>query len=183
MFGFSKNSLFRKTREGVAVSHPAGLDIVLRPLTGADREQLAGHLARLSPTDRRTRFFHQMSDEAVRRYAERIDWKTAFLVGAYVDGELRGAGELVPEGEEGRAEIAVTVERDWRHASLGRILVAALLVVAEQQGMRSVKLVFLRENAAMRKLAKDIAARVNSTAGISEAEVTLTPGLAARAGS
>lgn len=175
MFGFSKNSLFRKTREGVAVSHPAGLDIVLRPLMAEDRERLAAHMMRLSPVDRRTRFFHQTSDEAIARYCERIDWKTAFLVGAFMEDTLRGVGELVPEGNDGAAELAVTVEEGWRHAALGRILVATLLVVAEEYGLRSAKLLFLHENEAMRRLVADIGARLGSASGVTEALVDLGP--------
>lgn len=175
MFGSSRNSLFRRTRGGIAVRHPAGLDIVLRPLMAEDRERLAAHLMRLSPADRRTRFFHQTSDEAIARYCGRIDWKTAYLVGAVVEDTLRGVGELVPEGEDGAAEIAVTVEEGWRHAALGRILVAALLVVAEENGLRSAKLLFLHENEAMRRLVSDIGARLGSASGVTEALVDLGP--------
>lgn len=175
MFGYPRNSLFRKTRGGIAVLHPSGLDIVLRPLTAIDRDSLADHLRRLSPDDRRTRFFHQMNDEAIQRYCEGLDWQAAFHVGAFVSDTLRGVGELVPEGDEGAAEIAVTVEQNWRHAALGRILVAALLVVAEERGLKSAKLLFLRENAAMRKLVSDIGARLTAASGVTEAQVDFRP--------
>lgn len=175
MFGFSRNSLFRKTRGGVAVNHPSGVSIVLRTLGRDDQHLLAEHLRRLSPDDRRTRFFHQMGDEAIQTYCERINWKDAFIVGAFVEGELRGAGELVPEGGEGGGEIAVTVEQEWRHAALGRILVAALLVVAEGRGLPSARLFFLRENSAMRKLVADIGARLSAASGVTEAKVEFRP--------
>lgn len=175
MFGYPRNSLFRKTRGGIAVMHPSGLDIVLRPLTATDRSILADHLRRLSPDDRRTRFFHQMNDAAIQRYCDEINWQAAFLVGAFVKGSLRGVGELVPEGGEGTAEIAVTVEQEWRHAALGRILVAALLVVAEERGLKSAKLLFLRENSAMRKLVADIGARLTAASGVTEAQVDFRP--------
>lgn len=170
MFGYPGNSLFRRSRGGLSVAHPSGLAILLAPLGARDATVLAAHLRRLSPQDRQTRFFHLMSDAAIDRYVERIDWAGAFLFGLRIEGTLRGVGELGADGE-----IAVTVEEGWRHLALGRVLVAALLVAAKAQGLRSATLFYLNENAPMRALASDLGARLSADHGVTEARVPVGP--------
>ena len=175
MFGPRKNRLFKPTRTGVSVRHPSGLDIELRPLTKRDAAIHAEHLKRLPPEDRRTRFFLAMNDAAITSYSDHIDWKAAFVVGAFIDGTLRGVGELSEPNAQGEAEIALTVEPAYRHAAIGRILLAAMLVAAEAEGVTTARLLFLRENDAMRRLAGDIGARLSSASGVTEALVPLPP--------
>lgn len=146
-----------------------GLRITVRAMNRRDAQRIAQHFKRLPPDDRRTRFFLAMNDSAIESYSARLDWENTVVFGAFANGVLRGVGELVPQREGSDAELAVTVEPGFRHVAIGRLLVSALLVEARVGKLREVRLVFLRENDAIRALARDAGARLVSNADLVEA--------------
>ncbi len=174
MFKTRRNTIFHKSAHGLDVSHPSGLRIHIRPLSVRDQQIHTEHLLRLSDEDRRKRFFQAMDDASIVRYSKRIDWDRSFILGAFVDDELRAVGSLMPI-ENDEAELAVTVEQAFQHAAIGRILVATLLVAARLAGLSAVRLIFLHENTPMRMLARDIHADLRSAQGVVEGVVPLTP--------
>lgn len=155
---------------GLLTGHPE--QFRLQGLNRPDAPQLAAHLLRLPPEDRRARFHAGMSDAAISIYVDRIDWSQVFIFGAFVAGELRAVAELVPM-TEAEGEIAVTVEPQMRHDGLGRLLVVAAMLAARRIGMRQVELDYLLRNTAMAALMREMGARTRLRGPVVEAVITL----------
>lgn len=157
---------------GLMLRHPRRVH--LRGLDRRDAPMLAAHLLRLSPEDRRARFHGAMSDYAINAYVHRIDWRRAYIFGAWIGGELRGVAELAPlPGPEG--EIAVSVETRCRQDGLGLLLVVAAMLAARRIGLPRVTLSYLPRNTAMAALARDLGATTRSRPQVIEAVITLPP--------
>lgn len=161
-------------RQGPALltGHPGRFQI--RGLDRRDAPLLAAHLLRLSPEDRRTRFHGALHDDAVTAYVDRIDWRRAYVFGAIVGTELRGVAELIVESDS-RGEIAVSVEPDFRHDGLGRLLVIAAMLAARRLGLKQLLLTYQPGNTPMVTLARDLGARTERRHQAVEAVITLSP--------
>ncbi|SDF79942.1 Acetyltransferase (GNAT) family protein [Limimonas halophila] len=129
---------------------------VVRRLWPPERPLLEAHLLRLDACDRRMRFCAPTGDDAIRRYVHAIDWMNSDVVGCFLDGELRGAAELVrmPGAAVTTAEASVSVERAVRGRGLGTALVGRLLLIARNRVVRRVEMLCLAENAMMRRIAR-----------------------------
>jgi len=136
--------------------HELWTDAVVRRLWPAERSLLAAHLHRLDACDRRMRFCAPVSDAAIDRYVQAVDWLSSDVVGCFVAGELRGAAELVrmPGAGVPAAEASVSVERPFRGHGLGSALVGRLLLIARNRFVRRVEMLCLAENAMMRRIAR-----------------------------
>lgn len=163
-FSFSKGFLRRKD---------AAPKIVLRGLTRRDQRQHAAHLLRLSREDRRARFHVTTKDEAVEAYSRGLDWQRGLIFGLFVDGVLRGVGELIGQGET--AEISLSVEAPWQHAGFGRTLALALILAARRTGVTEITMSFLSDNLPMRALSRDMGAVAGPLSTVIEAVKTIPP--------
>ncbi len=133
----------------------SGAAPAFRKLTIADRFAFEEHLLRLDPNDRRLRFWGGVRDEAVRDYCARLDWTAAVIMGAFVDGGLRGVGELVRVRvvPQMAAEIALSVEGSWQNAGVGTELLRRVLILARNRYIDRVYMLCLAENKKMQKIA------------------------------
>jgi len=134
-----------------------------RKLLRSERELLAGHLLRLTHDDRCMRFCSVVNDEHLLRYAALDDGRQRIVIGYFVGGVLRGAGELVFLGAppwQGEAEVSLSVEREVQGRGVGAELLRRLLLVARNRGVRGVLLVALRENRRVQRLATRCGARL-----------------------
>ncbi|TRW97774.1 GNAT family N-acetyltransferase [Paracoccus sp. M683] len=156
---------------GLLTRHPGQLR--LRGLGRRDAAQLAAHLLRLPPEDRRARFHGGMNDFAVNGYVNRIDWPHVYIFGAFVAGDLRAVAELVPLSGETAGEVAVSVEPQYQHAGLGKLLVLATMLAARRIGLARIVLAYLSRNTAMQALARDMGARTMTRGPVIEATITL----------
>jgi hypothetical protein len=110
------------------MQEPLTESATIRRLWEADRELLRDHLLRLDVQSRHDRFNGGASDEFLDRYADHCFTPGDVIFGAFVDGELRGAGELRPIDPKearppflaapGRAEAAFSIERAYRRRGL-----------------------------------------------------------------
>lgn len=173
MFEESRNSVFRKSRDGLEIRNPDGLHITLRGLSASDAEQHAGHLQRLDPEDRRMRFHSALSDAAVADYSSHMDWAHSYVFGVFVDGTLRAMGELIPLDDSQEGELSVSVERDFRKAGLGRILVRALMMAGRRIGLKRIRMVYKRDNDRMRALARSVGAQSEVASDVVEGIVSI----------
>ena len=162
--GFGKG-LFRR--------HPAPPKVVLRGLTRRDQSQHAAHLLRLSREDRRARFHVSAKDEAVEAYSRGLDWQHDLIFGLFVDGILRGVGEMIRAGDT--AEISLSVEAQWQHAGFGRTLALALVLAARRVGVTEINMSFLSDNRSMRALSRDLGAVSGPLATVIESVKTIPP--------
>ena len=135
---------------------------VIRTLLPTEFDLLKEHLLRLAPQDRRLRFTGQCDDATVARHADGLDRFRALVVAWIEDGQVRGAAEVLrfdPPGAE-RAELAVTVEKDWQDRGVGTELLRRALTIARNRGVEQVLMVCLAENSRMRHLAEKFRGRI-----------------------
>jgi len=126
--------------------------ISYRRVLPAEAAAVAGHLKRLSPAQRQTRFFHYVGDDSIDRYVDGITWSRAVVVGAFDEGHLRGVAEVM-QGV-GCAELAVSVETDWQGLHRATELTRRALLAARNRSFGDVSVRFLRENGPMKGIAR-----------------------------
>jgi GNAT superfamily N-acetyltransferase len=130
---------------------------VVRRLWPADLPAFREHLLRLDPQSRRQRFAMSVNDEFIIRYAERCFGIDDVIYGYYVDGTLRGAGELRAVGANiigGSVEAAFSVETGWRRKGVGSELMARIVRAARNRRADALYMSCLASNVAMQGLAR-----------------------------
>lgn len=152
-----------------------GGGIRLRGLLARDRRLHTAHLLRLSSEDRRARFNGAISDKAVIAYSRSLDWSRAWVFGAFVDGVLRGVGELLPAPGGDQGELSISVERAYQHNGIGKMLSLALVLVARRTGMDTIRILYVRNNERMRALVRGLGARTSIEPDLIEGVMTLPP--------
>ena len=108
----------------------------LRPMTPEDRALLVEGLGRMSEQSRFARFGSGISrlSDAELRYLTEVDQVTHVAWGALIDDVPAGVGRYIL-GEDGVAEIAVTVVDEFQRRGLGRALFDALVASARASGI------------------------------------------------
>lgn len=151
---------------------------LFRKLRAGERRELEAHFLRLADEDRRLRFGGlSVKPQALAAYLRAIDWTRSVMIGAFVDGSLRGVGQIaVAKGSAlaalpslwpraDGAEFAVSVERDWQRRGLGRRLLAQAVVVARNRSIPALYMYCLPENERMRRLAARAGVRLATEEG------------------
>jgi GNAT superfamily N-acetyltransferase len=134
---------------------------VYRKLLPYEIWRLREHLLRLSPADRRLRFFTGAGTEFIAAHCRRIDGVSAVVVGFFESGVLRGAAELhLVDAIAGLGELAVTVEHDWQDRQIGTTLLDHAITIAENRGVRSIEMICLVDNGRMQHVARKFAERL-----------------------
>jgi len=151
------------------------LRTVIRRLWPAEAHQLRDHLLRLDMDDRIKRFGCATSDEWAVRYCARFDWFRSVVLGFWVDGELRGVGELKPFGSEWPpvAEIAVTVEKAFTNRGVGSELLRRLITVARNRGIARLYMLCLPGNRQIQRIVRKFDAVLNFHDDRVEGEIEL----------
>jgi hypothetical protein len=90
----------------------------IRVLGTSGLEDYYAHLLRLDPV----RSLPVSADGAIGAHCLRLLSVGAILVGAYVDGVMRAAAEIVPDRSARQAEAAITVEAGFEDREFGRML-------------------------------------------------------------
>ena len=139
-------------------------DVHIRRLWGADKAAFRDHLLRLDPVSRAERFSGGVSDEFLIRYAENCFGAGDLVFGAFVDGELHGAGELrsqsaiwterAPFAQRVEAEAAFSVEQGFRRRGVGEQLFARIVQAATNHGVETIEIQCQADNRPMQGLAK-----------------------------
>lgn len=147
----------------------------IRRLWKTDKSQILRHFRRLDPATRRLRFGVSVSRQFLQGYVEDILSIDSIVYGAFVDGSLRGVGELrVLLGRwPPRAEVALSVEAAFQEEGIGDALFARLVASAQNRGVRTLYMMCLRENIRMQHLARKHEAYLKYEIG--EVEATLDP--------
>jgi GNAT superfamily N-acetyltransferase len=86
-------------------------------------EDYHAHLLRLDRTSR----FPSADDHAVDAHCLDLVAAGAILVGAYVNGVMRAAAEIVPDRTARRAEAAITIEDGYRDRGFERELTTRII--------------------------------------------------------
>lgn len=140
---------------------------VIRRLWKPDKAAFRDHLLRLDAESRNDRFAMSVSDEFLRHYAENCFGLDDTVYGYFVEGDIRGAGELrrvgAPDARSGLspvAEAAFSVERDWRHRGVGAELMARIVRAARNRRTQTLYMSCLARNRAMQALARKFEAEM-----------------------
>ncbi|WP_407518633.1 GNAT family N-acetyltransferase [Methylobacterium oryzisoli] len=138
------------------MSHRDADGYLVRRLWPADRVAVEAHFRRLDRETRFSRFMGTVSEAGVQAYGAGALARDGVVYGAFVDGVLRGIGELRPMESGGlgtEAEAAFTVERPYRRRGLGTALATRLRGAARHAGVARVHLRALASNRALLGLA------------------------------
>jgi GNAT superfamily N-acetyltransferase len=129
---------------------------LIRKVWLGEADQYRDHLLRLDPASRRNRFAGAVSDDFVRDYARLSLGIDAMIHGFFVDGVLRGAGELrqigAPLARE--AEAAFSIEQPWQSHGVGSALLERTLLAARNRGLKFLHMACLADNKRMQQLAR-----------------------------
>ncbi len=138
--------------------------MIIRPLTVFEREIVENFYLTLSPADRRKRFCCALGDATISGYVRGLDFRRDTVLGAF-DGEaqLVGVAELVRGAKA--SEMAFSVRSDRRGRKIGTLLMQRLLVRARLCGVRQVYVMFLADNAPMRRMALRAGMSIQTTDG------------------
>jgi GNAT superfamily N-acetyltransferase len=175
----------RKPPEGLATGKakggPKNMDDllieggVIRKLWAHERSAYLDHLLRLDADSRHARFGGAVADEVIRRYVEGADPRSAVLHGFFVDGTLRGIGELrLLGGVANSAEAAFSIEKPWQSHGVGSALLERTLLTARNRGIKHLQMVCLADNRRMQELARKFDAELSFDFGSVIGEV-VTP--------
>ena len=144
--------------------------MIIRPLTVFEREAVRNFYLALTPDDRRKRFCCSLSDETISKYVDRVNFTGDTVLGAFDEhAQLVGLAELV-RGAEKKGEMAFSVRPDRRGQKIGTRLMHRLLLRATMCGVRKVFVMFLSDNAPMRKMASRAGMSVSTVDGEAQAE-------------
>jgi GNAT superfamily N-acetyltransferase len=148
-------------------------DAVIRKLWIGETDKYREHLLRLDAVSRRSRFGGGVSDAFICNYADLSTSLDALVHGCFIDGVLRGAGELRPLGRNvpQQAEAALSVEKPWQSHGVGSALLARTLLAARNRGFRLLHMVCLAENQRMQQLARKFDAELSFDFGSVVGEV------------
>lgn len=138
------------------------------------KSQIREHLLRLPLTDRYMRFFSTLSKESIDKYVNSINLNSltgeaGFGIFLNIDGpRLVGfchVAQTNDETEERCAEMAISVDADYRRRGFGRILFKRGLLHCESYNIKRVYMNCLASNTIMKKLAKEEGMKIISSFG------------------
>ncbi|HEV2954625.1 MAG TPA: GNAT family N-acetyltransferase [Xanthobacteraceae bacterium] len=145
----------------------------IRKLWISEADLYRDHLLRLDGESRRNRFGGGVSDEFIRTYVGLSLGLDAVIHGFFVDGALRGAGELRPLGKRfaEEAEAAFSIEKPWQSHGVGTALLERTLLAARNRGFKLLHMACLAENRRMQQLARKFDAELTFDFGSVVGEV------------
>jgi GNAT superfamily N-acetyltransferase len=135
----------------------------IRKLWMGEADAYRDHLLRLDTESRYRRFSGAVSDEYIRRYADKAYDVGTVIHGFFVDGVLRGVAELHPLGSlfSGEAEAAFSIEQPWQSHGVGTVLLERTLLSARNRGCKTLQMHCLAENSRMQALVRKFEADLN----------------------
>lgn len=168
-----------------------GTAVYLRTITPDDEELIRAGIAKLSAESRYLRFFSPapaVPDEVVQRLVD-VDGHDHIAWGALCSscpgwpaiGAVHAVRHGTAQGDESRVgEFSIAVLDEFQGKGLGRMMTAALLVQCWAEGLTSLDVNTLSENAAAKQLVKSMGAVWKSeSAGVAEYALDVAAGLAA----
>jgi len=143
----------------------------IRKLWIGEAAKYREHLLRLDPESRRNRFGGAVSDDFVRDFARLTFGLDTVVHGFFVDGVLRGVGELRPLDAADEAEAAFSIEADWQSHGVGSALLERTILAARNRGIKLLHMSCLAHNRRMQQLARKFDAELTFDFGSVVGEV------------
>jgi GNAT superfamily N-acetyltransferase len=143
-------------------------------LAGASRPQLVRHFLNLGPEDVRLRFGVLISEAAIARYVERIDFDTDAVFGVHDDQlALAAVAHVAFTGDF--AELGVSVLPGQRGRGFGSALLARAADHVRNRFVTRLFMHCLAENAAMMHIARKLGMTICVNSGEADAFIRLPP--------
>jgi len=129
---------------------------LIRKLWVGEADKYRDHLLRLDPDSRRNRFGGAVSGEFIQNFVTMTLSLDAVVHGFFVDGVLRGSGEMRSLGETApdEAEVAFSIEKPWQSHGVGTLLLERTLLAARNRGIKLLHMTCLADNRRMQQLAR-----------------------------
>jgi hypothetical protein len=108
----------------------------IRVLSPGSIEDFHAHLVRL---DRASRFPGE-DDRSIDVHCLGLVAAGAILIGAFVDGVMRAAAEIVPDRTARRAQAAITIEGGFEDLGLERDLTARIIDEAQRYHLNNLRI-------------------------------------------
>ena len=145
----------------------------IRKLWIGEAEKYRDHLLRLDSDSRRNRFGGAVSDEFIHSFVAMTLSLDAVVHGFFVEGVLRGAGELRAFGTTiaDEAEAAFSIEKPWQSHGVGSALLERTLLAARNRGIKLLHMTCLANNRRMQQLARKFDAELTFDFGSVVGEV------------
>jgi GNAT superfamily N-acetyltransferase len=139
--------------------------LVVRRLWPTETALFREHFNRLDNESRILRFGGFVHDTLIDNYVRSAMSGDGLVYGAFVDGELRGVGEIRISTTDypWRAEAAFSVEPDWQHKGLGDALMERIIAVARNRSISGLDMWCRASNHNMRRLADKHGADIEFT--------------------
>jgi len=153
------------------------MQVVIRNLWPAALPQFRRHLHRLDRKTLTERFGRIVSDEWLDGYCEATDLVRGAIVGCWIDGLLRGVGELRRHERLGSAaaEVARTLEPAFPDRGFGSVLVQRLVLPARNRGLDRLYILTDTSNGRMRRILRRLGCPVRFAGTQIEADRALAP--------
>ena len=153
--------------------------VPIRSLGANHRERIARHLLALEPRDRYLRFGFMANDDQVQRYVDSLNFERDEIFGIYNRRlELIAMAHLAFSANkklEACAEFGVSVSKSARGRGYGARLFDRAAMHARNDGVSTMMIHALSENAVMLKIARNAGAEVERDGADSEAHLRLMP--------
>ncbi len=131
-----------------------------------DADRYADHLLRLSPEDRRLRFFGDAEDFLIELHAGAAASDKRIVAICEEDGVIRAAAELLADPTRPEVgELAFTVEEGCQRKGMGSALMKEVIDAGVQAGFRKLELEILPDNESMLALARRFFERIEARDG------------------
>jgi GNAT superfamily N-acetyltransferase len=149
--------------------------LFVRALTPSELPNYVEHLLRLDSADRRMRFGFPIGDTGMRALVQRIDLRTGHILALFDDIDVVAAAHIGRASDD-VAELALSVDREWRGRGVGSELFARAVLWARNRGIRQAIVYCLSENQAMRHIVRKAGGQMTVAAGEIEGQLELLPG-------
>jgi GNAT superfamily N-acetyltransferase len=165
--------------DGVPAHRKSSVLVPIRSLGANHRERIARHLLALEPRDRYLRFGFMANDDQVQRYVDSLNFERDEIFGIYNRRlELIAMAHLAFSANkklEACAEFGVSVSKSARGRGYGARLFDRAAMHARNDGVSTMMIHALSENAVMLKIARNAGAEVERDGADSEAHLRLMP--------
>jgi GNAT superfamily N-acetyltransferase len=165
--------------DGAPTHRKSSVLVPIRSLGANHRERIARHLLALEPRDRYLRFGFMANDDQVQRYVDSLNFERDEIFGIYNRRlELIAMAHLAFSANkklEACAEFGVSVSKSARGRGYGARLFDRAAMHARNDGVSTMMIHALSENAVMLKIARNAGAEVERDGADSEAHLRLMP--------
>jgi len=147
---------------------------VIRKLWLGESDRFREHLLRLDRESRSNRFGSPVTDFFIENYATTALGSDSVVHGFFVDGVLRGCGELRSFGKIApqEAEAAFSIEKPFQNHGVGSALMGRTILTARNRSIRKLYMNCLSHNHPMQAIARKYEADLRFEANDVVAEIT-----------